>query len=120
MSPHFTEERPGVCSVEIGETLGWVVAKLVMRVVGDQVKTTCGIFQLCAGLEAGIEGATHTVVQRRRDWSIPGPGGRADKGSEGEEDERTAESSGTARSGEAARVGGIEEVPRPPGERISE
>ena len=31
-----------------------------------------------------------------------------------------AEPSETARSGDAARVGGIEEVPQPPGERSSE
>ena len=32
-----------------------------MRAVGDQAKTACGNCQLCAGLEAGIEGATRAV-----------------------------------------------------------
>ena len=54
-----------MCSVGIGETLRWALAKLVMRVAGDQAKTACGNLQLCAGLEAGIEGATNAVGQRR-------------------------------------------------------
>ena len=49
----------------IGETLLRALAKLVMRAAGDQAKTACGNLQLCAGLEAGIEGATHDVGQRR-------------------------------------------------------
>ena len=36
-----------------------------MRAAGDQAKTACGYLQLCAGIDAGIEGATHVVVQRR-------------------------------------------------------
>ena len=36
-----------------------------MRAAGDQGKTACGNLQLCAGLEAGIEGATHDAGQRR-------------------------------------------------------
>ena len=36
-----------------------------MRAAGDQAKTACGNLQLCTGLEAGIEGATHAVGQRR-------------------------------------------------------
>ena len=49
----------------IGETLRRALAKLVMRAAGDQAKTACGNLQLCAGLEAGIEEATHAVGQRR-------------------------------------------------------
>ena len=49
----------------IVETLRRALAKLVMRAAGDQAKTACGNLQLCAGLKAGIEGATHTVGQRR-------------------------------------------------------
>ena len=49
----------------IGETLLRALAKLVMRAAGDQAKMTCGNLQLCAGLEAGIEGSTHAVGQRR-------------------------------------------------------
>ena len=49
----------------IGDTLYWALAKLVMRAAGDQAKTACGNLQLCAGLEVGIEGATHAMGQRR-------------------------------------------------------
>ena len=49
----------------IGETLRRALAKLVMRADRDQAKTACGNLQLCAGLEAGIEGSTNSVVQRR-------------------------------------------------------
>ena len=49
----------------IGETLRRALAKLVMKAAGDQAKTACGNLQMCAGLEAGIEGATHAVGQRR-------------------------------------------------------
>ena len=47
----------------MGETLHNAIAKLVIRVAGFQVKTACGSLQLCAGMEAGIEGATHAMVQ---------------------------------------------------------
>ena len=49
----------------IGDTLRRALAKLVMRAAGEQAKTACGNLQLCAGLQAGIEGATHAVGQRR-------------------------------------------------------
>ena len=49
----------------IGETLRRALAKLVIRAAGDQAKMTCGNLQLCAGLEAGIEGATQAVRQQR-------------------------------------------------------
>ena len=48
----------------IGTTLRRALAKLVMRAPGDQAKTACGNLQLCAGLDAGIEDATHAVEQR--------------------------------------------------------
>ena len=49
----------------IGEALCRAMAKLIMRAAGDQAHTVCGNLSLCAGLEAGIEGATHAVGQRR-------------------------------------------------------
>ena len=51
--------------VGIEETLRQALAKLIMRAAGEQAKTVCGNLQMCAGLEARIEGATHTAVQRR-------------------------------------------------------
>ena len=47
-------------------------------------------------------------------------GERVYKGSAGVEDKSAAEASGKSRSGKAERVGKIEEVPQPPGERSSE
>ena len=49
---------PGVRPIGIGETLYRAINKIIMRAEGDQEKTACGILQLCAGLEAGIEGDT--------------------------------------------------------------
>ena len=49
----------------IGETLCRALAKLVMRAAGDQAKTVYGNLQICAGLKANIEGATHVMGQRR-------------------------------------------------------
>ena len=85
----------------------------------DQANTVCVSLQLCVGLEAGIEGATHAVAQRRRERHMPEPGGEADKGSERAEDESVAETSGEESAGGAARIRGIGEVPRPPRERIT-
>ena len=48
----------------IGETLCRALAKLVMGAAGEQAKTVCGNLQLCAGLESGIEGATHALGQQ--------------------------------------------------------
>ena len=45
------------------------LAKLIMRATGYQAKTACGNFQLCPGLESGIEGATHAAGQKRLDRS---------------------------------------------------
>ena len=58
------DKRPGVCPVGIGETLRRDLAKLVVRAARNQAKTACGNLQLCAGLEASIEGVTHAVGQR--------------------------------------------------------
>ena len=66
MSCHLValDKRPGVRPVGIGDMLRQALAKLVMRVAGDQGKTACGNMQLCEGIEDGIEGATHAVGQR--------------------------------------------------------
>ena len=58
------DKRPGVRPVGIGEMLRRALAKLVMPAAGDQAKTVCVNFQICAGLEEGIEGTTHAVEQR--------------------------------------------------------
>ena len=61
------DKRPRVRPVGIGETLHRALDKLVMRAAGDQAKTSCGNLQLCAGLEARIEGYTHAVEQRQQE-----------------------------------------------------
>ena len=58
------DKSPGVHPVGIGETLRQALDKLVMRAAGDQAKTVCGKLQLCAGLEASIEGDKHAIGQR--------------------------------------------------------
>ena len=59
------DKRPGVRPMGIGKTIRRALAKLVTRAAGDQSKAACGNLQLCAGLKAGIEVATHAVGQRR-------------------------------------------------------
>ena len=59
------DKSPGVRPVGIWETLRRALAKPVMKAAGYQAKTACGNLQLCAGLGAGIEGATPAVGQRR-------------------------------------------------------
>ena len=59
------DKRPRVIPVVIGETICRALDKLVLRAAGDQAKIVCGNLQLCAGLKAGIEGATHALGQRR-------------------------------------------------------
>ena len=49
----------------IGETLCQALVKLVMRAAWYQAKTVCGNLQLCVGLEADMEYATHAVGHRR-------------------------------------------------------
>ena len=43
------------------------MAKCVLEVSGHEAKTACGKTQLCAGLEAGIDGAVHAM---RRLWDL--------------------------------------------------
>ena len=50
--------------VGIWETLHQALDELVMRAARDQAKTAWGNLQMCAGLKASIDGATHTVGQR--------------------------------------------------------
>lgn len=61
------DKQPGVRPVGIGEIWQRLLAKLVIADCGDQAKLACGAVQLCAGLEAGIEGALHSVRHRAMD-----------------------------------------------------
>ena len=59
------DKRPGLHPVGIGEALRRSLEKLIMRAAGNQAKMACGNLQISAGLESGIEGAAHSVGQRR-------------------------------------------------------
>ena len=96
-------KRPGVHPVGIWETLRWSIAKLVMRAAGDQAKMECGSLQLYAGLGDSIEGATHTVAQRRCDRHMLEPGGGIDEGSKGAEYKILVAAIRMERAGEAER-----------------
>ena len=41
-----------------------MIAKCTLKVVGDDAKVACSNVNLCAGLEAGIEGSLHAVRAR--------------------------------------------------------
>ena len=59
------DKNPGVRPVGIGECWIRAVSKLVLADCGKEGKAACGSIQLCAGLEAGIEGAIHSI----RKWT---------------------------------------------------
>jgi hypothetical protein len=55
------DKCPGIRPVGIGETWRQAIAKCIFKVAGKEAKETCGIDQLCAGLESGIEGGIHAM-----------------------------------------------------------
>jgi hypothetical protein len=50
------DKYPGIRPIGIGETWRRLAAKATLLASGKHAKELCGIDQLCAGLEAGIEG----------------------------------------------------------------
>ena len=106
----------GGCPVGIGETLCRAIAKFVMRAAGDQAKMACRSLQLCAGLEVGIQGSTHAMAQRQKERNVQESEGGLDEVSE---EKRMAEAGGAASLGREEAVGGVGEVPRPPGDLIT-
>jgi len=52
---------PGVRLIRIGETLCRVIGKAVCMATRLDAALVCGSDQLCAGLQAGIEGAIHAM-----------------------------------------------------------
>eukprot|EP00957_Ditylum_brightwellii_P035965 2724788-Ditylum_brightwellii.AAC.1 len=58
------DKSPGTRLVGIREIYWHLWAKLVLQKAGDQAKMACCNLQLCAGLEAGIEGTVHAVWHR--------------------------------------------------------
>ena len=66
-----------------------------MRSARDLATKACGNLQLCAGLEAGIEGTTHDVGQRR----LERVRGRRYKEEEADNSEEEEEESGGVMAG---------------------
>ena len=83
-----------------------------MKAAGNQAKTACGSLQLCAGLDSEIKGETHVVEQRRRERTAPALEGKKE---EKLEDRSIAAAEKEDRDGDEAAVGGVGEVPEPPG-----
>jgi hypothetical protein len=61
------DKSPGIRPIGIGETWRRAIAKCLLHVAGTSAKEACGIDQLCAGLESGIEGAIHAM---KHQWDI--------------------------------------------------
>jgi hypothetical protein len=55
------DKCPGVRPIGVGKTWRRLAAKATLLVSGCDAKERCGINQLCAGLEAGIEGVIHVI-----------------------------------------------------------
>ena len=55
------DKCPGVRPVGIGESWMRLISKCVLHVAGGEAKESCGIDQLCVGLESGIEGGIHAM-----------------------------------------------------------
>ena len=98
----------------IRENLRRSIDKLVMREARDQANTTCGSFQICAGIEAVIEEATHSVANWQRERHTPDPEVRAYKALEGAEYGREAASGRKEITGGPYTVRGMGEVLRLP------
>ena len=58
------DKCPGIRPVGIGEIWRRAIAKFALSLCGKDTKAACGRTQLCAGLEAGIEEASHAVRNR--------------------------------------------------------
>ena len=61
------DKQPWVRPLGVGSSTKRLIAKCTLKVIGDGAKAACGNVNLCAGLEAGIEGALHAVKARAAD-----------------------------------------------------
>ena len=55
------DKHPGVRPLGIGEAWRRCSTKLLIEDNGDQAKLSCGTTELCSGMDAGIEGAYHSI-----------------------------------------------------------
>ncbi|KAI2493422.1 hypothetical protein MHU86_21121 [Fragilaria crotonensis] len=75
------DKQPGTRPVGIGEVYRRLWAKCLLKAIGSQATAACGNYNLCAGLQAGIEGAVHAVRDVFTDPSLipaPPPDSQAD------------------------------------------
>ena len=56
-------KEPGVRPIGIGEVSRRIIAKAILKVVGDDVKLAAGTLQTCAGHESGCEAAIHAMKE---------------------------------------------------------
>jgi hypothetical protein len=56
------DKQPGTRPVGIGCIWLRTISKLLLLETGKEAKRACNALQLCAGLEAGIEGGLHSVL----------------------------------------------------------
>jgi hypothetical protein len=54
-------KNPGVRPIGIGEAPRRIMAKSILKAVGNDVKESAGPLQACAGHEAGCEAASHAM-----------------------------------------------------------
>ena len=66
------DKNPGIRLVRVGETWWRLMAKCVVRVMGQEAKAVCKREQLDGGVEAGIEDGIHDM---RLLWAQYIPGG---------------------------------------------
>uniref|UniRef100_A0A1X7T952 Reverse transcriptase domain-containing protein n=1 Tax=Amphimedon queenslandica TaxID=400682 RepID=A0A1X7T952_AMPQE len=55
------DKCPGIRPIGVGETLRRIMDKTVCVLTRDDAESVCGVSQLCAGLQSGIEGAIATA-----------------------------------------------------------
>eukprot|EP00956_Cyclotella_meneghiniana_P031787 scaffold84827_cov23-Cyclotella_meneghiniana.AAC.1 len=55
------DKMPGTRPLHVGEVMMRMLGKELLMDAGDEAKVACGSAQLCAGLEAGVEGGLHSA-----------------------------------------------------------
>ena len=55
------EKQPGVRPVGVGETWRCIMAKFILKVMGQEAKAACRTDQLAGGVELGIRGGGYMV-----------------------------------------------------------
>ena len=59
----FAKPDGGVRPIAVGQIWRRLLAKIVIRLTGEEATIACGSSQLCCGLAAGIEGGIHAAQQ---------------------------------------------------------